>query len=101
MSLEDIVVNKLQTQLNDFISDRFLPIWNLQRMNSTFLFFLWNQYDTDRMRDFTTQIENEVNEYFWLMENHGYITEFRIKVEFDSKENLDKNFNGSFRAYFD
>ena len=85
MALEDIVVDKLQADLNNFISLKFLPVWNLQRMGSTFLFFLWNQYDADRMKDFTTQIENEVNEYFWSMENHGYMTKFRINVEFDSK----------------
>ena len=100
-SLEDIVLDKLQTELNDFISKRFLPVWNLQLMNTTFLFFLWNQYDADRMKGFTNQIENEVNNYFWSLENHGFMNKFRIKVNFDSKENLDKNFNGNFRAYFD
>ncbi len=100
-SLEAIVQNKLYSEISDFVSERFLPIWNLQTIHSTFIFFLWNEYDCNRMKNFTEQIEEEINSVFWSKDTFGYLTEFRIKVLFDSKENLDKNFNGSFRAYFE
>ena len=100
-SLEALIQNKLYSEITDFVSDRFLPIWNLQAFNSNFIFFLWNDYDCDRMKNFTNQIEEEINSVFWSKETFGYLSEFRIKVSFDSKENLDKNFAGSFRAYFD
>ena len=100
-SLEALVQNKLYSEITDFVSDRFLPVWNLQAFNSTFIFFLWNDYDCHRMKNFADQVEEEINSVFWSKETFGYLSEFRIKVSFDSKENLDKNFGGSFRAYFD
>ncbi len=100
-SLEDIILLKLEKKLIDFISEKYLPIWSLQRINNTFIFFLWYQDDANRMKKVINEIGNDVNNYFWSMKNYDCISKFRIKIEVDSKENLDSNYNGSFREYFD
>jgi hypothetical protein len=92
---------KADKKFRIILKDKYVDVWDVLAMfSSTVVFFYTESQISKNKRDGNTKRIRE--DYFELLKKYDemkYYTKKNIIVKFDSKENLDKNYEGSLFYY--
>jgi hypothetical protein len=94
-AIPDSRIIELRASLND------PSIWEITRCFETATFFFFTDAQVAKLtQDLRSKYASKYNELARQFDEYGYIALEQIVVQFDSKENLDKNYGGSWFNYY-
>ena len=102
-SFENACLTKISQEaeeLKQTLSNKHSEIWMIQQMYLNFIVFT---YQEDQIK-LVKPLENELHQIFFETlkpyDEFGFLDIRKVNIHFDSKENLDKNYGGSWMRYF-
>jgi hypothetical protein len=92
---------KAEKEVKDFIKVKYSVVWDVLTMfsNSVIFYYVDSDIATNESKGISEAITND---YFSILKKYDDLNYFRrenICLKFDSKENLDKNYEGNFFYY--
>jgi hypothetical protein len=87
--------------LKDRIVNEHEEIWFIQQIGLHFIVFTFKAEQIDSLQPLSSQFQVRFFESLKRHDEFNFLTMDHIAIGFDSKENFDNKFEGSWRRYFD
>lgn len=92
---------KSSNEVKDFIKKKYSVVWDVLTLFSDSVIFYYSNSDI-AINESKGISEAIASDYYEILKKHdelNYFSRENIRIKFDSKENLDKNYQGNFLYY--